>query len=279
MLNSLLRLGRFDKPIGIALILFPCWWGLAYIQGLAIDLKLMALFVIGATAMRAAGCIVNDYFDRDLDQRVARTKLRPLASGEVRLRAAFCFFLVLCAIGLLVLIQFPIRCWVIGIVATILFMIYPLAKRFTNYPQVVLGLAFNIGFPMAVAIFTPNIFHMGVVFGYVAGILWTVAYDTVYAFQDIEDDRHLDIGSTALVFEKAPKTIVTALYLGMGTLLSLSCYLAYSSLLPYVFFAGAIAYILKKLQVLDLKNVDQCREFFVANQWVGLLVFLGYLVR
>ena len=279
MLKPLLRLGRFDKPIGIVLILFPCWWGLAYIQGLAIDIKLMGLFALGATAMRAAGCIVNDYFDRDVDQRVTRTKLRPLASGEVSLKAAFWFFWALCAIGLFVLIQFPIRCWVIGVVATALFMVYPLAKRFTRYPQVILGLAFNIGFPMAIAIFTPNIFHPGVISGYLAGILWTVAYDTVYAFQDIEDDRHLDIGSTALAFEKAPKSIITGLYLGMGFLLCLSCYLAHSSFLPYVFFATAITYILKSLYVLDLKNTEQCRNFFIANQWVGLLVFLGYLMR
>lgn len=279
MLNALLRLGRFDKPIGIALILFPCWWGLAYIQGFAIDLKLMILFLIGATVMRAAGCIVNDYVDRDVDRQVARTKLRPLAAGDVSPQAALWFFASLCAVGLCVLLQFPTRCWVIGIVATALFLIYPVSKRFTNYPQIVLGLAFNIGFVMAVAIFTPTIFHTGILAGYVAGILWTVAYDTVYAFQDIEDDRHLDIGSTALVFEPQAKLIITTLYLGMGILLSLSCYVAHSSLLPYLFFAGAISYILRELKKLDLKKVDQCRDFFTANQWVGLLVFLGYLGR
>ncbi|MBX3486616.1 MAG: 4-hydroxybenzoate octaprenyltransferase [Candidatus Paracaedibacteraceae bacterium] len=279
MLNALLRLGRFDKPIGIVLILFPCWWGLAYIQGFGLELKFMLLFALGATVMRAAGCIVNDYFDRDVDQQVARTKHRPLASGEVSLKAAFWFFWGLCAIGLWVLLQFPVRCWIIGVVATVLLMIYPLAKRFTAYPQVVLGLAFNIGFPMAVAIFTPNIFHYGVLAGYCAGILWTVAYDTVYAFQDIEDDRHLDIGSTALVFEKAPKLIVTGIYLGMGILLSLSCYLAHSSFLPYLFFVGAVVYSVRQLSVLNLKDVNQCREFFIANQWVGALVFLGYLMR
>ena len=279
MLNALLRLGRYDKPIGIVLLLFPCWWGLAYIQGLAIDIKLMILFAIGASVMRAAGCIVNDYADRKIDQQVTRTKQRPLASGEVTPRQAFGLFVVLCLIGLLILLQFPPRCWFIGIGATVLFMVYPLSKRFTRFPQIILGLAFNIGFPMAVAIFTPNVFHPGVIAGYLAGVAWTVAYDTVYAFQDIEDDQTLGIGSTAITFGSYAKPILSVLYVLMAVLLSFSCIVAGSSLFPFFMFILAVIYSLQQLQRLNLKDVSQCREFFIKNQWVGLLIFLGFLGR
>jgi 4-hydroxybenzoate polyprenyl transferase len=277
--SSLWRLGRFDKPIGIALILFPCWWGLAYVQGLAIDLKLMLLFAVGATAMRAAGCIVNDYFDQDIDRQVQRTKNRPFANGDVTFPQAIVLFLILCGMGLLVLLQLPPRCWEIGALATVLFMIYPKAKRFTNYPQIVLGLAFNIGFPMAVAIFTPPWQHLGVWVTYGAGICWTVAYDTVYAFQDIEDDQYLKIGSTALTFGHWARSVIVGLYGLMASLLSWSCVLADSSLLPYIFFISAAAFAIYKILRLDLKDVAECRNFFIANQWVGLIIFVGFLLR
>ncbi|WP_051908828.1 4-hydroxybenzoate octaprenyltransferase [Candidatus Odyssella acanthamoebae] len=277
--SALWRLGRFDKPIGIALILFPCWWGLAYAQGLAIDPKLMLLFAIGATVMRAAGCIVNDYFDQDIDRHVQRTKTRPLASGEVTASQAGVFFFILCGLGLVVLLQLPPRCWGIGAIATVLFMIYPKAKRFTNYPQVVLGLAFNIGFPMAIAIFTPLWHHRGVWAAYGAGICWTVAYDTVYAFQDIKDDQHLEIGSTALTFGKGARPIIITLYGVMAALLSWSCALAHSSLMPYLCFISAATFAIYKVLKLNLKDIAECRNFFIANQWVGLIIFVGFLMR
>lgn len=280
MLNKdLWHLGRFDKPIGAVLILFPCWWGLAYIQGFGINIKYMILFALGAFVMRAAGCIINDYFDQDIDLKVQRTQNRPLAIGTVSLYQAFVLFLGLCTIGLAVLLQFPPRCWKIGIFALILLLIYPKAKRFTNYPQVVLGLAFNIGFPLAVAIFTPLWQHPGVLAAYVAGICWTVAYDTVYAFQDIKDDRHLGIGSTALTFGRYNRPIIIGLYILMACLLSLSCYIAGSSLLTYILFGMAAGFALYKFKHLDLDDVQACRGFFVDNQWVGLLVFLGFLMR
>jgi 4-hydroxybenzoate polyprenyltransferase len=276
---ALWRLGRFDKPIGIVLILFPCWWGLAYAQGLAIDLGLMLLFAIGATVMRAAGCIINDYFDQDIDRQVHRTKTRPLATGEVSLKQAGIFFILLSGIGLAVLLQFPPRCWMIGAVATILLAIYPKAKRFTNYPQFILGLAFNIGFPMAVAIFTPYWYHPGVLAAYVAGICWTIAYDTVYAFQDIEDDKHLGIGSTALKFGEHAKAIIISLYVTMAVFLSLSCFLAHSSLIPYIVFMLTSVMATRRILQLNLKDSQGCRDFFVFNQWIGLMVFVGFLVR
>ncbi|WP_010300126.1 4-hydroxybenzoate octaprenyltransferase [Candidatus Odyssella thessalonicensis] len=279
LVSALWRLGRFDKPIGIVLILFPCWWGLAYIQGFAIDPKLMLLFALGATVMRAAGCIINDYCDIDIDQKVQRTQNRPLATGEVTLKQALLFFVALCGVGLAVLLQFPPRCWGIGAIATVLFMIYPKAKRFTHYPQIFLGLAFNIGFPMAVALFTANWYHPGVVAAYAAGICWTVAYDTVYAFQDIEDDRHLNIGSTALRFGSQARAILVGLYGMMVLLLCLACYLAHSSLLAYAFFSGAGSLAIYKLKGVNFTDPQACREFFVANQWVGLLIFIGFLLR
>ena len=148
---ALLRLGRFNSPIGAFLLLFPCWWGVALVQGIYINFVLLTLFTLGAFVMRAAGCIINDLFDRDIDRQVARTKNRPLASGEVTVIQALMFLTVLCTMGVFILLQLPVGCWILGLVAAGLALVYPLTKRFLSFPQLILGLTFNMGVPIGVA--------------------------------------------------------------------------------------------------------------------------------
>ncbi len=279
LLRSLLHLGRFDKPIGAVLLLFPCWWGVTLVQGVHVNFTLLALFTLGAFLMRAAGCVVNDLMDRDIDRQVARTKSRPLASGEVTVPQALLFLFILCAIGLWVLVQLPIICWVMGAIAVLLALVYPLAKRVLPFPQLILGLTFNMGIPIGVAAVSPQWAQPVVLWTYLAAIVWTIAYDTIYALQDIADDCRLGVGSTAVLFGNRVIPIVGLSYGIMHGLLGLVLYKMDSGPLGYLLILSSLGYILMKLRGLDRTNVDDSRRFFIANQTVGALVFLGLMLR
>lgn len=280
IISPLLRLGRFDKPIGITLLLFPCWWGVALESGLAFDGNLLFLFAFGATIMRAAGCIINDIFDMDVDAQVVRTKDRPLACKEVSIKTAILFLMGLLFFGLLVLIQLPYRCWVLGLLATCLATLYPLAKRVTSCPQLVLGITFNFGVLVGAAAVTPDWIHGTTFMVYGAAILWTLAYDTIYALQDINDDKKLGIGSTALLFGTYIKEIVGLCYIVMHGLLLTVIFLSHQTPLSpigYGLLSLSLTFSLYRLYNLNLNNTSHCREFFISNQWIGMLVFLSLL--
>lgn len=279
LFSSLLRLGRFDKPIGITLLLFPCWWGITLESGIAFDWTLLILFTIGAAVMRAAGCVVNDIFDRNVDAHVARTKARPLASQEISLSTALAFLAFLLVCGALVLIQLPYRCWYLGLLAAFLATIYPLAKRFTPFPQLILGITFNFGVLIGAAAVTPHWLHETTLLVYGAAILWTLAYDTIYALQDIKDDLQLGIGSTAILFGRHVRKIAGACYVIMHLLLVIVLFLSISSFpfIGYGLLLFSLTYILYRLYHLDMQNPEDCRDFFISNQWVGMLVFLSLL--
>ena len=202
-LRPYLRLGRFDRPIGIWLLLFPCWWSqtLAEVErGQPYpSLSFLALFAAGAIAMRAAGCAYNDYVDRDIDAGVARTRNRPIPSGQVSSLQALLFVAVLSLAGLVVLVQFNAFTILLAISSLLVVLAYPFAKRFTSYPQIVLGLAFNWGALVGWSAVKGSIGWPAVLL-YAGCVLWTIGYDTIYAHQDKEDDALLGLGSTALSF-------------------------------------------------------------------------------
>lgn len=279
-LTSLFILARLNKPIGILLLLFPCWWGMAYVQKTNLSLSLFFLFSFGAIIMRSAGCILNDFFDKEVDKNVARTKNRPLASGVISERHALIFFALLCLIGLIILLQLPFDCWPLGILALVLLIIYPLMKRITNFPQAILGFAFNIGFLIAVVACTKqlnSIFTLPIALIYGGAILWTIAYDTVYAVQDREDDIKLNVKSTAVLFGKHTKSVTIGLYLLSALLMGLAGKLHNLSPMYFLFILLGYGYALVKLKWLNLDNLDACREFFISNQWMGLAIFFAFL--
>ncbi len=215
-LRPYLRLGRFDRPIGIWLLLFPCWWSqtLAEVErGQPYpSISYLILFLIGATAMRAAGCAYNDYVDRDIDAQVARTASRPIPSGQVTPQGAI-YFMVLCGfIGLAVLINLNTFTILLCISSLFLVALYPFAKRIMPYPQLVLGLVFNWGALAGWAAVKGSLSWPPLLL-YVGCVLWTIGYDTIYAHQDKEDDALLGLGSTALLFGDSTVSIVGALYL------------------------------------------------------------------
>src|SRR5579863_1367455 len=210
-----LRLARLDRPIGSWLLLLPCWWSAALASGLAHDLSrlplVIALFFIGAFAMRGAGCTWNDITDRDLDAKVERTKSRPIPAGQVSVPQALVFLVAQALIGLAVLLQFNRFAVATGIASLAIVAIYPFMKRVTWWPQVVLGLAFSWGALMGFAVILGRIDHAAL-WLYAGSIAWVIGYDTIYAHQDTEDDALIGIKSTALLFGARTRPALVAFY-------------------------------------------------------------------
>ena len=212
-----LRLARADRPVGAWLLLFPCWWSQALAElslGRAYpNLWYALLFAIGAFVMRGAGCVYNDIVDREYDAGVARTRNRPIPSGQVTVTAAKVFMVALCLVGLAVLLQFNGFAMALGVASLGLVAIYPFMKRFTYWPQLVLGLTFKWGALMGWAVVTGALAWPALLL-YAGCILWTIGYDTIYAHQDKEDDEMLGLKSTALRFGDETKPWLAAFYGG-----------------------------------------------------------------
>lgn len=273
-----LRLGRFDRPIGTWLLLFPCWWSLTLAElgtGKPYPrLDYLALFAIGALAMRAAGCAFNDFIDRDIDAKVQRTASRPIPSGQVPPAAALVFVAVMSLVGLAVLLEFNRFTIGLAIASLALVLVYPFAKRFTAYPQLVLGLAFNWGALVGWASIKGTIGLPAVIL-YIGCVLWTVGYDTIYAHQDRADDAQLGIGSTALRFGDDTVSYVGALY-GSAVVLWLLAGAVAGTHLIY-FLALTLVFLQMSWQVATLDTADpaNCLRRFRSNRDVGVAVFLG----
>lgn len=277
-LQPYLRLGRFDRPIGVWLLLFPCWWSQTLAEVDAgqpfPNVTYLALFAIGALAMRAAGCAYNDYVDRDLDAKVQRTANRPIPAGQISPAVALIFAAVCALVGLAVLMNF--NRFTIGLAASSLVIVtaYPFAKRFTAYPQFVLGLAFNWGALVGWAAVKGSIGWPAVVL-YAGCVLWSVGYDTIYAHQDKEDDARIGVGSTALQFGDNTVSYVGALYGAAVVLWLIAGALAGAHLI--FFLAVTLVFLQMSWQVatLDINNPANCLWRFRSNRDVGIAVFLG----
>lgn len=279
-MNGYLRLARLHHPVGIFLLMLPCWWGVALAAPRTLNLKLLLLFAGGATLMRGAGCTFNDLIDQDIDRQVSRTKMRPLANGELSSRQALIFFLFQCWGGLVVLFYLPARCWPLGLVGLGLLVLYPFMKRITYWPQLLLGSAFNLGVIFGVVAVLPyEAINWPVTLGlYGAGIAWTLAYDTIYALQDKEDDLKIGVKSTAIRFGDHVKIALTALY---GLMFALLAYVGYenqgSSLYYALMGAGALATAIR-LYRFHPANPSECRKAFHANPYLGWLVWGALLI-
>jgi 4-hydroxybenzoate polyprenyltransferase len=274
------RLARFDRPIGTWLLLFPCWWSLALAIEDWTDVKtvfwLFFLFGIGAKIMRGAGCCLNDIADRDFDAGVARTKDRPIPSGQITVKQAFIFMAFLSAIGLTILLQFNWFAIGLGAASLILVAVYPLTKRFTYWPQFVLGLTFNWGALLGWAAVRGDIQLPAVVL-YIAGIFWTLGYDTIYALQDKEDDAIIGIKSTALALSGNVRFWLYVFYAFTIGLMGVSGWLV---ALSWPFYVGLGLTALHGIwQVSDLKTEDpfDCLAKFKSNRLFSWL-FLGGIV-
>jgi len=276
-----LRLARADRPIGVWLLLWPCWWALA-LAGIASgaaypDPWYMVLFAIGALAMRAAGCTWNDIVDREYDARVARTRLRPIASGQVSVQAAFVFMGLLCLAGLLVLLQFNLFSIMLGMSSILIVCLYPFMKRFTYWPQVVLGLAFSWGALMGWAVVHGSL-SAPPLFLYAGAVSWTIGYDTIYAHQDKEDDALLGLKSTALKFGETTKAWLALFYGATFILIASAGWLAGAGMAFGLGMAAIAAHMVWQISTLDITNANNCLARFRSNRDLGAIVFAALVL-
>ncbi|MSP82637.1 MAG: 4-hydroxybenzoate octaprenyltransferase [Alphaproteobacteria bacterium] len=267
-----LRLARVDKPVGIWLLLWPCWWSLLLAGG---NPWLFTLFGAGAVVMRAAGCVINDIIDRDLDAAVARTATRPLASGELRLSRALAFLMVLLAAGLAVLLQLPREGIALGAASLPLVALYPLMKRITWWPQVFLGLAFNWGALLA-WVSVRGTLELPALILYGAGIAWTLGYDTIYAHQDKADDERAGIKSSARRLGRATRPWLAGFYgvavagFAAAALAAGHGWAILGLLLP------AAAHVAWQTAAVELDRPEDCLAKFRANVGFGWLVAAAF---
>ncbi|MDH3787722.1 MAG: 4-hydroxybenzoate octaprenyltransferase [Xanthomonadales bacterium] len=274
--NAYWRLMRFDKPIGILLLLWPTWWALLFAGEGMPRLKNVLIFSCGVVLMRAAGCVMNDIADRGFDPHIERTRLRPLASGELSLQQALRLFFILMSLAfVLVLFTNPLTIK-LAFAGALLASSYPFFKRFTHLPQVVLGIAFGWGIPMAFAAETSTIPTLAW-WLLAVNTAWSVIYDTLYAMVDREDDLKVGIKSTAILFGRFDLLITGLLMLLMLAMLT-AIGLALSLGWPW-FIAVLASAVLFGFQLLVARHRqrDACFRAFLANNWVGLALFLGIL--
>ncbi len=271
-------LARLDRPIGIWLLLLPGIWGILLPVGVpAVQrLRLLLLFAVGSVVMRAAGCVVNDMWDRDIDRRVARTAGRPLASGALRMRQAFAFLALLLLAGLAVLLSLNRLCWALGVGVLVLVGLYPLAKRITWWPQLVMGFTFGFGAPMGYVAATGRI-DGAMLALYAAAILWDLGFDTIYGYQDLEDDVLVGVKSTSRLMQARPRRFIAACYglamvaLGVAALRAELRWPFWPMLLPpAVLLAGQAIR-------LDIARPASCLRLFRGNREVGLAIAAALL--
>ncbi|MCO6055941.1 4-hydroxybenzoate octaprenyltransferase [Pseudomonas sp. MOB-449] len=269
-----IQLTRLDKPIGIYLLLWPTLWALWIAGEGSPSLANLLIFVLGVNLMRAAGCVINDYADRNFDGHVSRTRARPLASGRVTPREALVLFAVLVAISfVLVLFTNATTIW-LSFGGLALAACYPFMKRYTFYPQVVLGAAFSWGMPMAFTAETGELPAAAWLL-YIANLLWTVAYDTYYAMTDREDDLKIGVKSTAILFGDADRLIIATLQ-GLALLcLVLAGNRFELGLCFYLGLVAAAACFAWEYHSTRTRDPQACFKAFLHNHWAGLAIFAG----
>jgi 4-hydroxybenzoate polyprenyltransferase len=271
-LRPYLLLARLDRPAGIWLLFLPGAWGIL-LGGTKLPetLRLLILFCVGATIMRAAGCVVNDLWDRDLDRKIRRTAGRPLASGALGSFQALTFLSVLLMAGLCVLLQLNRLAQLLGASSLLLVALYPLAKRVTWWPQLVMGFTFGVGAPVGYAAAAG---HIDVAWAaiYAAAIFWDLGFDTIYGFQDIEDDAVVGVKSTSRRFAHIPRTFVGLAYAATLAALSAVILLAHLSPLAWVVMVLPAALLFTQVAQLDITDPAACLRLFKLNRETGLAI-------
>ena len=278
-LKNFINVTRLNKPIGFLLLFWPCSWGLSfalyYEQNLNKFFYFLVLFFFGSVLMRSAGCIVNDIVDEKIDQRVSRTKDRPIASGLINKKLAWTYVIILCLLAFLILIQFNFLTICLGIFSMIFAFSYPYMKRLTYWPQLFLGFTFNWGIIMAWTAMTNSVSY-SVLLLYLGAIFWTLGYDTVYGAQDISEDEIIGMKSTAIKFKKNINFFVGSCY-SISSIIILfvliNIELSYI-LLFWVIFVTSLFY-----QVITFKKEisSTCLNAFRINNLAGLSIFLSFL--
>ncbi len=275
------RLARLDRPIGWWLLLLPCWWGLALAQiaagGGLPDLRYAPLFLAGAIVMRGAGCTLNDIVDRNFDTQVERTRSRPIASGQVNVAWAFAFLAAQCLVGLIILLQFNGFTVALGVASLAIVAAYPFMKRITYWPQAVLGLAFNWGALVGWSAVTGGL-AVAPLLLYLGGIAWTLAYDTIYAHQDKEDDVLIGVKSTALKFGANTRVWLIGFFVAALILIAAAIRLAGGGMIAHMGVAAAALQALWQVRRFEADDASRCLALFRSNRNFGLIIVIALLL-
>ena len=281
-LNLFVELTRLKKPIGYMLLFWPCAWGLTIAYDFSSDLKIyffyLLLFFLGSVLMRSAGCIVNDIFDRKFDKKVSRTKHRPIASGKITVNFGLFYSSLLCLFAFFVLINFNLYTIILALASMPLAFTYPLMKRYTYWPQLFLGITFNYGLLLGWTSIKGEIDIIPIIL-YLGAIFWTLAYDTIYGFQDIEDDEIIGVKSTSIKFKENPKIFLTICYLIFILVLVIN---GIKLELNRVFFLGIFLIMMHLFffQVFRLDKNDKikCLNIFKSNNYLGLMISISIIL-
>ena len=271
------QLTRLNRPIGIFLLLWPALWGLWFAARGWPDMKVLLVFILGVVLMRSAGCVINDYADRDFDPHVARTRSRPIAAGRVSPREALALFAALGLVAfLLVLLLNPLTIG-LSFVGAFLATSYPFLKRVTHLPQFYLGAAFGWAIPMAYAAQTGAVPDIAWIL-FAANVFWSVAYDTAYAMVDRDDDRRIGVKSTAILFGRYDRLMIGLCHLAALALLAVAGGRAH---LHAAYFAGLVVAAMLAIHqqwLMRRREPAQCFRAFLGNNWFGAAVFAGLFI-
>ena len=273
-----LRLMRLHRPIGSFLLLWPTLWALWLAADGHPTPKLFAIFVIGVFVMRSAGCIINDFADRNFDPHVQRTRARPLATREVSIWEALILFALLCLIALGLVLLLNRLTQELAVIGALLVISYPFMKRYTYLPQPYLGLAFGWGIPMAYAAVTGGVPTVAWLI-FIANVIWATVYDTMYAMVDRPDDIRIGIKSTAILFGDLDRTIIGILQVLLLMDLLLVGYQTRMSTVYYLGLAFALLFAFYQQVLIRRRNPQRCFQAFMNNNWFGAAVFAGILLH
>jgi len=273
-MNAYFRLMRLNKPIGIYLLLWPTYWALFLSAGGWPDIDLLIIFTFGVIITRSAGCVINDYADREIDKHIARTSDRPITAGEISPKAALLLFIALGLIAFALVLLTNTLTIKISFIALALTALYPFTKRWTNLPQLILGLAFAMSVPMAFSAQTGTVpASAGWIF--LATVLWTLIYDTLYAMADRDEDLKIGVKSTAILFAKYDQIFITLLqvllmivFIKIGNLFDLGAFFDISLIIILLFMIYH-QFLIKKRQKMDYFKA------FINNHFIGMAVFFG----
>ena len=268
---------RADRPIGTFLLLWPTLTALTIAGNGEIEIYLLIVFCIGAFLMRSAGCVINDYFDQDIDKKVFRTSTRPLATGKVNNFEALSLFVFLLSLSALLLIFLNLLSFLVATSLAILVALYPLAKRIMKIPQIVLGIVFSGGIPMAFSASINEIPLIAFIL-MLANFCWILSYDTAYAMTDRDDDQLLNIGNSAIFFKGNEKLIIC-----IGSLINFFLILMIGlneniNLYFYIFSILNGFFLIYSISMIDLENPDTFFDFFKKNNYIGVLIFFYFYV-
>ena len=278
-MHPYISLIRLDRPIGFLLLFYPASFALAATDIQLLDfMKYLFLFLLGSIIMRSAGCIANDFFDIKFDKQVARTQDRALASSKISILSAFVMFLIFMGMGLIVLIQFNLQSIFIGFLITPLVLLYPLAKRFFIFPQLILGLIYNWGIFIAWTASGSSYSFKSILILYLSTVLWTIVYDTIYATQDEKDDRNLKLYSSTMIIKKRRPLVLAIIGFIQFLLVLVFGFMMKLNIIFFIIIGSILIRYIYDILYVWSDNASKSGDFFKRNNYYGFLILLSIII-